>query len=756
MGARLAVCVPLPVADKVVGVLIVFSPREQLPDEERAMLLGLADQGGLAIQNAGLYQAAQQELIERERAEEALRGVNRALRVLSECNQAVIRATEEFGLLDEICQLIIEVGGYRLAWVGFAEQDEGKTVRPMARAGSEDGYLQMVNITWADTKRGRGPTGTAIRTGEPVIARNILTDPRMAPWRTAATRRGYASSIALPLVAKGQAFGALSIFAAEPDAFDTEEVRLLTELADNLAYGIDALRTRAERQRAEEERASLLAQVQERAEQVRQIMNTVPEGVLLLDANSRVVLANPLAEEYLVTLADAQVGEALSRLGDRPLVELLTSPSKGRWHQAKTGDRIFEVAVQPIETDPATEGWVLVIWDVTQERETQQRIQQQERLAAVGQLAAGIAHDFNNIMAVIALYTQLGLRTPDLPLKLRGHLETVSRQARQATNLIQQILDFSRRAVLERRPMDLVLFLKEQIRLLERTLPESIKIGLTYGADEYMVNADPTRMQQVIMNLAFNARDAMPEGGTMRIVLERIGVEDRKEAPLPEMSPGEWVRVTMGDTGTGIPPGVLPRIFDPFFTTKAPGKGSGLGLAQVHGIVKQHEGEIDVTTKLGEGTTFILYLPALPVVEPEMLPGETSVLIQGHGETILLVEDNAAAREALVHSLETLNYQVLEAANGREALAVLDHHADEIGLILSDVVMPEMGGIALFHTLKQRELPVPVVLLTGHLVEGELQMLRAQGLGAWLRKPPSLEKLAEVIARALRESSIGS
>jgi len=524
----------------------------------------------------------------------------------------------------------------------------------------------------------------------------------------------------------------------------------------------------AERVRAEEERALLVVQIREQAQQVRQIISTVPEGVLLLDADLRVLLANPAAKGDLAVLADASVGDTLTHLGDRPLAELLTSPPKGLWHEVATDGRSFEVIARPMESGPEPEGWVFVIRDVTQEREIQQRLQHQERLAAVGQLAAGIAHDFNNIMAVIVLYTGMGLRIPDLPPKLHKHLETVSQQAIRATVLIQQILDFSRRAVLERRPMDLVPFLKEQVKLLERTLPESIKIDLAYGVDEYTVNADPTRMQQVIMNLAVNARDAMPEGGELCIGLGRIQIKHKKEAPLPEMAlrlaqdaeAGEWVRVTVRDTGTGIPPDAQSHLFEPFFTTKEVGKGTGLGLAQVHGIVKQHEGEIDVITEMGKGTTFVLYLPALPVAEPEALPEERLALPRGQGETILVVEDNTTTREALVDSLELLNYRVLEAANGREALEILESpplspplggRKGGIALVLSDLVMPVMGGQALFHTLRQQDSAVKMVMLTGHPMARELEELRAQGLDGWLLKPLNIEQLAEVVARALEE-----
>jgi two-component system cell cycle sensor histidine kinase/response regulator CckA len=196
----------------------------------------------------------------------------------------------------------------------------------------------------------------------------------------------------------------------------------------------------------------------------------------------------------------------------------------------------------------------------------------------------------------------------------------------------------------------------------------------------------------------------------------------------------------------------LPHIFDPFFTTKTPGQGSGLGLAQVYGIVKQHEGEIDVRSRPGKGTTFDIYLPALSVNPPEAMTVAAQALEQGTGETILVVEDDAATRVALMDTLETLNYRSLGAASGWEAQRILERHWHEIALVLSDVVMPDMGGIALFQTLRQQYPNVPLVLLTGHPLERELEGLRNQGLSDWLPKPPDLERLARVVARALKNN----
>jgi CheY-like chemotaxis protein len=218
------------------------------------------------------------------------------------------------------------------------------------------------------------------------------------------------------------------------------------------------------------------------------------------------------------------------------------------------------------------------------------------------------------------------------------------------------------------------------------------------------------------------------------------------------MKAGQWIELTVSDTGTGITPEALQHIFEPFFTTKEPGEGSGLGLAQVHGIVGQHEGRIGLETQVGEGTTFSIYLPALLEAHPvELFSLDTFTAPQGEGEIVLIVEDNAALRAALVASIEQWNYRALEAANGREALALMEERGEQIALVVSDVVMPGMGGMALFHALREKGWLMPVILLTGHPMDKELEELRGQGLSAWLLKPPNLDHLARAVADALHE-----
>jgi two-component system cell cycle sensor histidine kinase/response regulator CckA len=270
-----------------------------------------------------------------------------------------------------------------------------------------------------------------------------------------------------------------------------------------------------------------------------------------------------------------------------------------------------------------------------------------------------------------------------------------------------------------------------------------------FGPDEYTVNADPTRIQQAVMNLVVNARDAMPEGGELRVGLDRMRVGFGELPPVPEMKSGEWVQVTVSDTGTGIPPDVLPHIFDPFFTTKAPEQGTGLGLAQVHGIVEQHGGHVNVKSQVGHGTTFALYLPALQTSAVEPLKLEIELLERGHGETILVVEDKQATREAVASTLQSLGYRVLVAADGQKALLIFEQHRHEIALVLSDLVMPGISGTELFRALKQRDPDVKIVAMTGYPLQEETQDLSRQNVVGWLRKPLSVEQLARAIKRAL-------
>ncbi|MGD2058385.1 MAG: ATP-binding protein, partial [Anaerolineales bacterium] len=363
---------------------------------------------------------------------------------------------------------------------------------------------------------------------------------------------------------------------------------------------------------------------------------------------------------------------------------------------------------------------------------------------------AGIAHDFNNILGTIILYSELMTDSDTLAPKDRERLTTIIKQAQRGSTLTAQILDFSRRSVMEMHPIDLVPFLKEMEKLLSRTLPESVSLSIHVGEKgEHIVNADPARIQQVIMNMAVNARDAMPDGGTLTFELDQIDV-DRLNSPYPGMHPGKYIALQIKDTGHGISPDDLPHIFEPFFTTKPSGKGTGLGLAQVYGIIKQHEGYIDVASKPGYGTVFDIYIPAVQLPAQATPINLKTFSELGAGEHILVVEDDEATRMALCEILESLGYQVSSACDGSAALEIIAGQNGNLDLVVSDLVMPNMGGRELYDHVSSTYPALKMVMITGYPLGSHTRELLDRDRVAWLQKPLTSEVVSKTIHDLLR------
>lgn len=393
------------------------------------------------------------------------------------------------------------------------------------------------------------------------------------------------------------------------------------------------------------------------------------------------------------------------------------------------------------------------MFDITERRQAQARVRHQEKMAAVGQLAIGIAHDFNNILQTIIGHTELLVNGHhELPLAVRHILQNLNQQGQSATQLVRQLLEFSRRSMSEQHPVALVPFLKELVTLLEHTIPEHVKLILDYPPDQYWIEGDASQLEQAFLNLAVNARDAMPDGGELKLSLSRQQRSGNEAGTAVQIPPGDWIILRVSDTGTGIPGTNLPHLFEPFFTTKTAGEGVGLGLAQVYGIVRRHGGYIDVSSTVGQGTTFSLYLPGLSMpadIAPDPKPVD---LTQGQGETLLVVEDEPTVLETVRFSLIHLGYNVLTAGSGREALELYDQHSGEIALVLTDMTMPEMGGMALARSLWVKEPDLTVIVLTGYLLEPESTGERLlEGQVAYLQKPLRIKQLSETVSQALKQ-----
>ncbi|MEI2613085.1 MAG: response regulator [Candidatus Promineifilaceae bacterium] len=605
---------------------------------------------------------------------------------------------------------------------------------------SGDSVINWAQGAWASRineriPAGEGISGHVLATGQPYWNNDIRHEVR---YTRSDLIGDLKAMVCVPLITEAQTIGVLWI--ARKSDITQEEVRLLMAMSDIAANAI--------------QRVTLYEQTQEEARRVQQIIDTVPEGVFVLDANQQVMMANPTAQTYLTLLAGAQVGDVLTMLGTRPLAELLVKVEPGKpWPQLDFPEahRIFEIAASPINIAVATEGQVVVLRDVTEAHTQARYLQAQERLATVGQLAAGVAHDLNNVLAAIVLYAQMMQLAVDFPPAQASRLEIIVQQANHASELIQQILDFSRNAVMTRYPTDFLILVQNAVKLFQRTFPENIVVSLHYTKEDYIIDADATRLQQVIMNLAVNARDAMPSGGDLQLLLHRLVLKAGEKPPLPDMAPGNWIKLTVRDNGMGMRPQILARIFDPFFTTKAPGKGTGLGLSQVYGIVKQHGGSITVRSEVGQGTTFTLYLPALEGVEEQSSAFQGELLIRGQGEVILVVEDKKEVRQALSELLIFLGYQVLAAADGQQALSLFAAHEAEVALVLSDMVMPDMGGAELYAQLKARYPAVKMVITTGYPLQEVGNELLQQGVVVGIQKPFAIGKIAHIVREALDE-----
>jgi PAS domain S-box-containing protein len=388
------------------------------------------------------------------------------------------------------------------------------------------------------------------------------------------------------------------------------------------------------------------------------------------------------------------------------------------------------------------------IEDLTQQSGLEQQVRQVQKLEAVARLAGGIAHDFNNILVVIKLSTELMLAqtTPDNPLS--KPLLQISNAADRAAALTRQMLALGRQQMMQVRVINMNSVVTETTHMLRRIIGEDIELVTNLCDQLENSRLDPDQVGQVILNLAVNARDAMPEGGTLHLETSNVDLDDAYSQEHPPVQPGRYVMLAVSDTGTGIDKTIIPRIFDPFFTTKEVGKGTGLGLSIVYGIVKQSGGYIWVYSEPGHGTTFKLYFPA--IVAPVEHPVMRSETYSGPGgQTVLVVEDEATIRGNVRECLQQLGYRVLEAENGEAALLTCDDVSGKLDLVLTDLVMPGMGGYELAGELTQRYPEVRVLFMSGYTEDSAARRDILHQGSAFLQKPFSVADLSNAVHQVL-------
>jgi signal transduction histidine kinase len=503
-------------------------------------------------------------------------------------------------------------------------------------------------------------------------------------------------------------------------------------------------------------------QARRAAGQWRTTFDAIRDAVFLLDARGTVLRCNRAAAALL--------GRPFTEVVGRPYDELLreaagpapaaAAPAGGPApdpEELHLGGRWLRVAADPISDEagrPA--GRVVVLTDVTRGKELEEQLRQVQKMEAVGRLAGGVAHDFNNLLTAVLgnaalLQQRLERGGPDQEL-----LSAIERAAWRAAELTRQLLGFSRQTMLWLRPLPLSESAREVVTILERTIDPRVRLEVRTAEDLWLVQADAGQMTQVLMNLCINACDALPEGGTLALETANVVVDEAHARGRLGARPGPFVRLSVSDTGHGIAPEVLPRIFDPFFTTKPPGKGTGLGLAMVFGIVQQHQGWVECHSEVGRGTRFDLYLPrydpapaAAPAPEAPPAPRAGALSVSSLGsEVVLLAEDNDMLRTLATTFLRRHGYQVIPAADGQEAVEEFQRHRGRVAAVVLDLMMPRLSGRDVLRRLRELDPAVRVVFASGYS-DTQLSEQEQASVHGFVNKPYRERDLVRAVRAAL-------
>jgi PAS domain S-box-containing protein len=612
-----------------------------------------------------------------------------------------------------------------------------------------------------------GSCGTAIYRKQPVIVSDIAADPLWAEHRHLALPHGLRACWSTPIPAQdGSILGTFAIYYRESRVPDAQHLQLIARATHLAALAIERDRDKSQLRAAEDRYRTLvehLPAITYVAElgadgpwhyvspQIETILGFSPEQ-WLSDSCNWINHIHPedrdiayAAEKHFQE--NQEIFQAEYRMFARD-GRLLWFRDEGVMLRAAAGDRRFLM-----------QG---VLYDITEHKRLEEQLHHAQKLEAIGQLAGGVAHDFNNLLMVIQAHNE----------RLRGRLAPndpaskdaagIERAVARATALTQQLLAFSRRQVLQLKALDLNIVLSDVAKMLDRLIPANIELNISALASAH-VKADPGQMEQVILNLAVNARDAMPQGGRLTVSTKNVELYQTYAGSHARIPPGKYVVLSVNDTGTGMHKDVQAKIFEPFFTTKKPGQGTGLGLAIVYGVVKQTGGWITVQSEWGSGTTVDIYFPPIQTEKSMADPDskiKTSPAVNACGtETILVVEDQNEIRELVCEFLLKNGYVVLQAADGNEALQIADHYKHPIHLLLTDVIMPNIGGRELARRLteprsQKPHLPVMKVLfMSGYPDHATWDSGLVDDTAAVLQKPFPLETLARKIRALLDEST---
>ncbi len=580
----------------------------------------------------------------------------------------------------------------------------------------------------------------------------LANDTTATKVASALEGRAIRSFAGCPMHVDGRLLGVCFVTAPKAGAFDREDLNVVQRVADRIAVSLDRARLAA----ADRTGRTALAEGQARQ---RSLVEAAPFGIIELDVAGTVQRWNQAATELLEwpVFADGIEFPPLRPEIASQVAQLVRATRYGRKREG-TEVRIDRRGAPPVtldlsgapilDADGHVAGVIVVIGDVTEQRQLEQHLRQSQRLDAMARLAGGVAHDFNNLLTVVVGYSQFLLQQLPADSDIRPDIEAIGKAGARAGELTNQLLTIGRRQVVEPVVFDAQERVADLASIIERLVGEGIDLRVVTGKGTGRVRVDPHEFEQVVMNLCINARDAMPKGG--RLVVECRGLElDADAAATAAVAPGHYLLVTVADTGTGMSDEVREHCFDPFFTTKDRGKGSGLGLAAVYGVVNQNGGHIDVDTEPGRGTTFRLFLPmsSEPVAEePKKKRTARRSTARPRIGRILLVEDEDAVRNLARAVLENQGHTVAEFSSAEDALAMARRVKLPFDVLVSDVVMPGMQGDVLAREITELWPKVKVLLVSGY-VERAAALRRDRV--TFLAKPFALDDLAERVAGLL-------
>ena len=496
-------------------------------------------------------------------------------------------------------------------------------------------------------------------------------------------------------------------------------------------------------------------------EQQSQMLDQVSDAVSVVDLQGRITYWNQAASRLYGWAADEVLGrnahEVLYRGDPEELrAKLREVNARGSWageltKVCRTGKSITVEHRRTVLQDEAgaTKGYLCIDIDITDRKQRERVSHRSQRLESIGTLTGGIAHDLNNVLTPILMGAKL-LASGRAAGNRQGLLDTMVASAQRGADLIKQLLAFAGGIRGERSPVRLDQLISETRGLLEHTLPKSIQIETQVDADCPPVLGDATELSQILMNLSINARDAMPDAGTLTIEATCALLNGNASQLHPDAHPGRYVLLKVSDTGSGMTPEVLDRIFDPFFTTKEVGKGTGLGLATVQGIVKSHGGFINVYSEPGFGSMFSIYLPAVAKAESTADGSSEAIAESGYGQTVLLVDDEIFILQMTVAALEASGYRVLTARDGAAAIAMFSQHRDEVSAVLLDMMMPGLDGLQTLDQLRRIDPEVVVIACSGLRTSQRETEVLERGAKAFLPKPYSEADLLKMLSQVLK------